>query len=212
MNNENSMSKQLESVLNEVLEADNLEDKQVSLIDDNTIQIKEQTYQIVRNYRNGYNHEAFTQRYEDFFEKYDFIVGDWGHEQLRLRGFYQLGKRKVPRDQQIDFVDDYIKEYCNFGCAYFVIGKAGSIEKYKKLAVRYQSKSPHENKGSQSNTMDNKTDGFQPKTKQRNPRKGKSHTFKKKRVSNTKSVNTPLKTTERKTQGNRFVIKQFKKD
>lgn len=128
-----TMSKQIEEILNEVIHNDEIEDKQIFQLDDNHLRIADQEYQIVHNYRDGYDKEAFTNIYNSFFEKYDFIVGDWGHEKLRLRGFYQIGRRKVPRDQQIDFLDDYLKEYCNFGCAYFVLAKDEEVEKFENL-------------------------------------------------------------------------------
>ncbi len=37
---------------------------------------------------------AFENRYQEYFEKFDF-VGDWGFEQLRLRGFYQISRSQV---------------------------------------------------------------------------------------------------------------------
>ncbi|MFL2130077.1 YutD family protein [Ruoffia sp. FAM 24228] len=136
MSNKKTMTNQLESILDDIIQGEEVEDKQIYIIDEETIQISKQEYRLIKNYREGFEQEAFTNRYQPFFEKFDFIVGDWGHDLLRLRGFYQLGRRKVPRDQQIDFLDDYIKEYCNFGAAYFVLGKVEAVEKYHQLEKR----------------------------------------------------------------------------
>lgn len=133
---ENSMSGQLEAILTDIAN-DNVEiKKDIHQIDDTHFQIKNQVYQLVTNYRDGFNLEAFEQRYQDYFDKFDFIVGDWGYEQLRLRGFYQVNQRKVPRDQTINFLDDYLKEYCNFGCQYFVVAKDTALEKYQQYLSR----------------------------------------------------------------------------
>jgi uncharacterized protein YutD len=78
-------------------------------------------YELVEEYRNGWNQEAFKERYSDILDKYDFVVGDWGYGQLRLRGFYESMNRKVPFEQKIDYLDEYLHEYCNFGCPYFVL-------------------------------------------------------------------------------------------
>lgn len=133
---ENSMSGQLEAILTDIANETTEVKKDIQQIDDEHIQIKNQIYQIVTNYREGFELEAFEQRYQDFFDKFDFIVGDWGYEQLRLRGFYQVNQRKVPRDQTINFLDDYLKEYCNFGCQYFVIAKDSALEKYQQYLSR----------------------------------------------------------------------------
>lgn len=45
-------------------------------------------YEIVDESRDGFNEEAFRARYSEILTKYDYIVGDWGYGQLRLRGFF----------------------------------------------------------------------------------------------------------------------------
>ncbi|MBM7646094.1 uncharacterized protein YutD [Scopulibacillus daqui] len=88
-----------------------------------TVTIKMQSYELIENVKDGWNEEAFLSRYSDILSKYDYIVGDWGYEQLRLRGFYDDNHRKSAFDNKISMLTDYIYEYCNFGCAYFVLKK-----------------------------------------------------------------------------------------
>ncbi len=45
--------------------------------------------------------ERLNERYNDILDKYDFIVGDWGYDQLRLRGFYKDDRRGASKDQLI---------------------------------------------------------------------------------------------------------------
>ncbi|NGQ96944.1 DUF1027 domain-containing protein [Brevibacillus sp. SYP-B805] len=78
-------------------------------------------FELVEEYRGGWNQEAFKERYSDILDKYDYVVGDWGYGQLRLRGFYDSMNRKVPFEQRIDYLDEYLQEFCNFGCPYFVL-------------------------------------------------------------------------------------------
>ncbi|MFC7394309.1 YutD family protein [Scopulibacillus cellulosilyticus] len=88
-----------------------------------TVSIKTHSYQLIENVKDGWNEEAFLSRYSDILSKYDYIVGDWGYDQLRLRGFYDDFNRKSTFDNKISTLTDYIYEYCNFGCAYFVLQK-----------------------------------------------------------------------------------------
>ena len=120
---DNTISQQIEDILLDIASTNEAEDKQIRALDGTHVQIKDRLYQVVVNYREGFQLEALEQRYQEYFDKFDYIVGDWGFEQLRLRGFYQSNARKVPKDQTIDFLDDYLKEYCNFGCQYFVLAK-----------------------------------------------------------------------------------------
>ncbi|GAA4722991.1 YutD family protein [Brevibacillus fulvus] len=87
------------------------------------IRLQAGTYELMEESRNGWNLEAFKERYSDILDKYDYIVGDWGYGQLRLRGFYENTNRKVLFEQRIAALDEYLHEFCNFGCPYFVLKK-----------------------------------------------------------------------------------------
>lgn len=87
------------------------------------IHIAGNTYELVVENRSGWNVEAFRNRYSEVLERYDYIVGDWGYNQLRLKGFFKDGHQKATKDSTFSYVPDYINEYCNFGCAYFLLEK-----------------------------------------------------------------------------------------
>lgn len=89
------------------------------------IRVENQVYEVVQDVRQGWNEEAFKERYCEVLAKYDYIVGDWGYSQLRLRGFFDDNNKKAKAsfDNKISTLDEYIHEYCNFGCAYFVLKK-----------------------------------------------------------------------------------------
>ncbi|MHA3066640.1 YutD family protein [Lacticaseibacillus saniviri] len=96
-------------------------DQRVVVLGKDLLTIDDRRYQLVENYREAFDREALENRYNDILSKYDYIVGDWGYDQLRLRGFYQPGNRHANHDQVITALEDYLYEYCNFGCAYFVL-------------------------------------------------------------------------------------------
>lgn len=82
-------------------------------------------YEVIDDVREGFNEEAFTGRYSDILSKYDYIIGDWGYGQLRLKGFFDDKNQKSTFDTKISTLEDYLYEYCNFGCAYFIVKKTG---------------------------------------------------------------------------------------
>lgn len=90
---------------------------------DNLVTIEKTTYELIENHREGFNQEALEARYSEILNKYDYIFGDWGHSQLRLKGFYENGHPKANFETKIGNIEDYIYEYCNFGCAYFILKK-----------------------------------------------------------------------------------------
>ena len=87
---------------------------------DTDVIIDGRKYQLVENYHEGFQVDKLRERFSPILTKFDYIVGDMGYDQLRLRGFYD-DKRKVQPSQKISHLQDYLYEYCNFGCAYFIL-------------------------------------------------------------------------------------------
>lgn len=104
--------------------------KSIHALDNDRVLLNEELYVIVLDQKEAYHFDDFSRRYQDYFSKFDFILGDWAFGQLRLRGFYQIGTPNVVSDQLIDSLDDYIKEYCNFGSKYFLLAKQTALDEY----------------------------------------------------------------------------------
>lgn len=77
-------------------------------------------FELVENFKEAFDATAFNQRFSEILTKFDYIVGDWSNEQLRLRGFYK-DSRDVEAELKISRLEDYLLEYCSFSCAYFVL-------------------------------------------------------------------------------------------
>ncbi|HDX9580290.1 YutD family protein [Bacillus cytotoxicus] len=88
-----------------------------------TVYVNNIQYEVIEANRNGFNEEAFKARYAEILNKYDYIVGDWGYDQLRLRGFFDDSNQRSTYDTKISTLSEYLYEYCNFGCSYFVLRK-----------------------------------------------------------------------------------------
>lgn len=87
---------------------------------DQLVKSEDLTFDLVENYRDAFDAQVFSQRFSQILLKYDYIVGDWGNDQLRLKGFYQPEKA-LSHLENVDHLEDYLKEYCNYGCPYFVL-------------------------------------------------------------------------------------------
>ena len=84
------------------------------------VTLEENEYEIVKDYKNGYNKDELVNKYNDYFKNFDYIVGDWAYGKLRLKGFYEKSNKNCKDINNIDNLDKYIKENCAFDCAYFV--------------------------------------------------------------------------------------------
>lgn len=99
------------------------------------ITINHMNFELMENYRDAFEEEQFVGKYSEVLNKYDYIVGDIGYEKLRLTGFHRDNKRKVERDKKFSAIQDYLSEYCNFGCPYFVLRKVTKEELKEREAA-----------------------------------------------------------------------------
>lgn len=88
-----------------------------------TIEVENNKYELIKDYKNGFDLEEFTSHYTDFFEDYDFIVGDIAYNKLRLKGFYDEKNKKAKEINNYNNVDKYIQEYCATDCKYYILKK-----------------------------------------------------------------------------------------
>ncbi len=75
----------------------------------NLIKVDQHYFELIENYRECFNEEQFIARYSDILDKYDYIVGDYGYDQLRLKGFYKDSNKKQT-NKRFSNIQDYIFE------------------------------------------------------------------------------------------------------
>jgi uncharacterized protein YutD len=93
------------------------------------INIGGRIFELMLDHKGGWNPEAFRERYSEVLDRYDYVIGDWGYNQLRLKGFFRDNHPKATKDTAIGHLVDYLHEYCNFGCAYFVLRRVNVNER-----------------------------------------------------------------------------------
>lgn len=84
------------------------------------LNIEEKEFEIIKNYKNGYNKDEFINKYTEYFDEFNYVVGDWAYGKLRLKGFYDKNNKKCKEINNFENLDKYLKENCAFDCAYFV--------------------------------------------------------------------------------------------
>ena len=88
-----------------------------------TVVLENKTYQVIKDYRDGFETEALSQRYTEYFEPYDYILGDWSYGKLRLKGFYKKGHKNCRELNNYENLDKYLKTNCAYEARHFVIEK-----------------------------------------------------------------------------------------
>lgn len=81
-------------------------------------------YEVIKNYREGFDEEIVKEKATDYFKDFDYIFGDWAYGKLRLKGFYKCDNRqKVKSINNIENLDKHIKYNCAYDCKYFLLEK-----------------------------------------------------------------------------------------
>lgn len=151
---------------------------------DDQVSIQGEMYHLKRNFKNAFQVDAFKKRFVDVFFDYDYIVGDFSGDLLRLRGFYDEDRNNAPLDQIITRLEDYLMESVNFGAPYFVLervqkldtlpiekdkGKYSQDQKRKKRnhqrGKHRSNRSPHGRRGHYQRAKLNEQEGKRSKSK-----------------------------------------------
>ncbi|MFI3307474.1 MAG: YutD-like domain-containing protein [Mycoplasmatota bacterium] len=80
-------------------------------------------YKIIKNYKDAFNEEEVREKFTDYFDSYDYILGDIAYSKLRLKGFYNKENKKCNKINNYDDIDNYIKDNCAYNCKYFILEK-----------------------------------------------------------------------------------------
>lgn len=87
------------------------------------ILINDIEYEILRNDKDCIDVDDFQDKITDYFNAYDYIMGDFSYDKVRLKGYYDSNNKNAKRINDIKYLDDYIKNYCNYGSRIFLIKK-----------------------------------------------------------------------------------------
>ncbi len=87
------------------------------------IDILDEKYKLICNEKDGFVLEEVLKVITDYFLTFDYILGDWAYGKLRLKGFYAHDNALCHRYNDYDMIDNYIKNFCAYGCKYFILAK-----------------------------------------------------------------------------------------
>ena len=86
-----------------------------------TIIINNKKYEVINNYKDAINKEDLETIITDYFDNFDYIVGDIAYGKTRLKGFNDKTNKNYKEYNDVAKVDDYIKTKCAYGCKWFMI-------------------------------------------------------------------------------------------
>ena len=80
-------------------------------------------YELIEEYKNGFIEDDVREKFTDYFDEFDYVVGDYSYNKLRLKGFCDKGNKRYNKINDFSGKDSYIKELCAYECRYFVLKK-----------------------------------------------------------------------------------------
>ena len=80
-------------------------------------------YLVIENKNDCLNQDELKDLYTDYFYDYDYILGDYAYNKLRLKGFCDKTNKKFNNINDINTKDNYLKNLCAYECNYFLIKK-----------------------------------------------------------------------------------------
>ncbi|MBP3461518.1 MAG: YutD family protein [Bacilli bacterium] len=80
-------------------------------------------FNLIKDYRDGYDKEEIENKLTDYFYDYDYVVGDWSYGKLRLKGFCKKENKKFNKINDYNNLENYLKNECAYDCRYFVMEK-----------------------------------------------------------------------------------------
>lgn len=80
-------------------------------------------YEIIKEYRDAFNFEELESLFTEYFYDFDYILGDYSYNKLRLKGFYDNDNKKSKSINEYKSIENYIKNYCAYECRYFILKK-----------------------------------------------------------------------------------------
>ena len=87
------------------------------------VKIDNRDYELMIDYKSGFDLETLKEKYTEYFSEYDYILGDWAYGKLRLKGFCEKNNRKYNKLNDFKNKDEYLLKECAYDCKYFVIKK-----------------------------------------------------------------------------------------
>ena len=87
------------------------------------VKINNIEYELVKNYKDGFDESAVSELITDYYDSYNYILGDWAYGKLRLKGFCEKDNKRFNDLNDYNKIDEYITNYCAYECRHFIIKK-----------------------------------------------------------------------------------------
>jgi len=131
------------------------------------------SYTVLKEFRVEFDAKLFNDKVAQVLLKYDFIVGDFADNHLRLKGFYHDRRRDADPSKRAANIERYLKHSCNYMSPHYVLEKTQRVEILEtvpppKKRTRSNSNNNHQNqKNANASNNSNKKRPRRPRQSQK---------------------------------------------
>ncbi len=94
---------------------------------------KNMKFELIKDEREVFDQEVFEEKYTEVLDKYEYVVGDFAGENLRLNGFYEKKQKNI--EKHVSYIEYYIHAHCAYGAPYYIIKKTAQNKQKAKPKV-----------------------------------------------------------------------------
>ena len=80
-------------------------------------------YEVLNNVKDAIDIDLLKEKITDYYNSFDYIVGDYAYGKVRLKGFNDKSNKNFKPINDIKNLEKYISESCAFGCRWFCLRK-----------------------------------------------------------------------------------------
>lgn len=70
-----------------------------------------------------FDYETVKELFTDYFDCFDYVLGDIAYNKLRLKGFCEPKNKRFNKTNNIKDLDNYIDNYCAYNSKWFLLKK-----------------------------------------------------------------------------------------
>ena len=80
-------------------------------------------YELIEDNGDCFSESDIKDKFTDYFYDFDYILGDYAYNKLRLKGFCEKGNKRYNKINDYSSKNKYIEMQCAYKCRYFVLKK-----------------------------------------------------------------------------------------
>lgn len=80
-------------------------------------------YEVLNNVNDAIDIDLLKDKITDYYDAFDYIVGDYAYGKVRLKGFNDKENKNFKPINDIKNLDKYIEQNCAYGCKWFCLKK-----------------------------------------------------------------------------------------